>query len=977
MSITWLSVTLSGFGRYRDETTFRFAPGVNVYLAGNEAGKTTLAAGLAAIIYGLPATADPRAFGQGRYKNWDDPARFAGELNLQAGTQQYRILRNFANNRVSLQRLIDAKWQEEVGGEHKPGARKPNLAYEKKITELLGINSRELFMATFFVGQPLPQDENINPEIQQLISGSGAHYRDALDSLLAQAKAITRYTGRLGLTGQDMRNHRELELLEDEIATVGQSVRDSEETLLSLQNTSEELSTLRRNRQLQSEELQKKEEMLSGWQKWRNLRERYTDSLQRQNVLSLAVEQGKKLQGDIQEKKRRLNLIMPGDCQDADEMPDFATLGPTPLQTVEEAKEAAKRLHSDWQTFLADLEQLDLLESRLAGDYSLFEEAEPTLLEQLAAYNALRYRLETEKSKAAADFQRLRRLEEDCRATREDFDAEFADLADLPENAAELIDKKLQLLNKMRREKEIKRPTGKSWLPATAAAALMGGAAFWLSRVIWLSGAVAAATAFVVLYILAQIKRNRQASAGKKSLGELDACLQQVEAQLGQHAFADEAALGELRMRLKQRQRAAARVQEMAEALPPAHAREAVAVARESADNAYNSFLEQAKPFLRSFTDIETAYETWRDMLRKAAGLRESVASFVRRQGTEVEPGQLMTLSPAKLSYPWPVLASLAGVYDSRAHTAETLMSWLGQRDAAWWQKAINDAKKFAQTQQEATALLQEIQNCRQELSGLLAAHGAADLGQLQNVLTDATNRAVRILQDWEQVIEAHPGLPGTGEQDPHNLAEFFRNLEAETARLREEDTRLHETIRQLEIVQSRLQGKAPHNLAALQERQRDLTEKRGRLQREKAALKLAYTELSDAIQNFSSSYRQELAQKASEIFCRITGQRERKLELDENFNIGVTEEGRAVSPAQLSQGTRDQLYISLRLAIADLLAADVRLPFILDDPFLNWDENRLEIIGTTLAQIGQNRQVILLSHRQEYAHWGTHCQKS
>lgn len=132
MSITWLSVTLSGFGRYREETTFRFAPGVNVCLAGNEAGKTTLAAGLAAIIYGLPATADPRAFGQGRYKNWDDPARFAGELNLQAGTQQYRILRNFANNRVSLQRLIDAKWQEEVGGEHKPGARKPNLAYEKK-----------------------------------------------------------------------------------------------------------------------------------------------------------------------------------------------------------------------------------------------------------------------------------------------------------------------------------------------------------------------------------------------------------------------------------------------------------------------------------------------------------------------------------------------------------------------------------------------------------------------------------------------------------------------------------------------------------------------------------------------------------------------------------------------------------------------------------------------------------------------------
>ncbi|NLG69521.1 MAG: hypothetical protein GX496_08180 [Firmicutes bacterium] len=76
--------------------------------------------------------------------------------------------------------------------------------------------------------------------------------------------------------------------------------------------------------------------------------------------------------------------------------------------------------------------------------------------------------------------------------------------------------------------------------------------------------------------------------------------------------------------------------------------------------------------------------------------------------------------------------------------------------------------------------------------------------------------------------------------------------------------------------------------------------------------------------------------------------------------------------PAQLSKGAQDQLYLSLRLAIADLMASDLRLPFIFDDPFLNCDDERLRRIRETLDAIAAGgRQVLLFSHRPDFTTWG------
>ena len=67
---------------------------------------------------------------------------------------------------------------------------------------------------------------------------------------------------------------------------------------------------------------------------------------------------------------------------------------------------------------------------------------------------------------------------------------------------------------------------------------------------------------------------------------------------------------------------------------------------------------------------------------------------------------------------------------------------------------------------------------------------------------------------------------------------------------------------------------------------------------------------------------------------------------------------------AGLSEGTRDQLYLALRLAALELhLAQATPLPFVADDLFINFDDARATAGMHALRGLAQHTQVIFLSH--------------
>jgi len=65
-----------------------------------------------------------------------------------------------------------------------------------------------------------------------------------------------------------------------------------------------------------------------------------------------------------------------------------------------------------------------------------------------------------------------------------------------------------------------------------------------------------------------------------------------------------------------------------------------------------------------------------------------------------------------------------------------------------------------------------------------------------------------------------------------------------------------------------------------------------------------------------------------------------------------------------MSDGTRDQLYMALRLAALELhLEQATTLPFIADDLFVNYDNARSKAGLEALRKLSEQTQVLFLSH--------------
>ena len=87
---------------------------------------------------------------------------------------------------------------------------------------------------------------------------------------------------------------------------------------------------------------------------------------------------------------------------------------------------------------------------------------------------------------------------------------------------------------------------------------------------------------------------------------------------------------------------------------------------------------------------------------------------------------------------------------------------------------------------------------------------------------------------------------------------------------------------------------------------------------------------------------------------------------LEQDFTLQVIEgASRLARPlAALSSGTRDQVWLALRLAMCHrLLPGDV--PLILDDALVNFDETRAKAAVELLKAEAETRQVILFTCRK------------
>lgn len=143
------------------------------------------------------------------------------------------------------------------------------------------------------------------------------------------------------------------------------------------------------------------------------------------------------------------------------------------------------------------------------------------------------------------------------------------------------------------------------------------------------------------------------------------------------------------------------------------------------------------------------------------------------------------------------------------------------------------------------------------------------------------------------------------------------------------------------------------------------------RLSEQYLRVKLASKLLQLEIERYREEHQDPVLKIASNYFSELTCGSFSGLHTDiddkaEPILIGVRPEGRRVAVGGMSSGTRDQLYLALRLATLEWrLESQEPMPFIVDDILINFDDERSRATLEALAKLALRNQVILFTHHR------------
>ena len=142
-----------------------------------------------------------------------------------------------------------------------------------------------------------------------------------------------------------------------------------------------------------------------------------------------------------------------------------------------------------------------------------------------------------------------------------------------------------------------------------------------------------------------------------------------------------------------------------------------------------------------------------------------------------------------------------------------------------------------------------------------------------------------------------------------------------------------------------------------------------GRHARRFAVLRMAITLLSREIERYRQENQGPVLRRASELFPRLTLERYRELRVDFSDADAaelrcVRADGRDLSIAELSDGTRDQLYLALRLASLERYAVRSEpVPLVFDDILIHFDDERATAALQVIDELSSTFQVLFFTH--------------
>ncbi|MFD2924351.1 ATP-binding protein [Halobacillus naozhouensis] len=316
------------------------------------------------------------------------------------------------------------------------------------------------------------------------------------------------------------------------------------------------------------------------------------------------------------------------------------------------------------------------------------------------------------------------------------------------------------------------------------------------------------------------------------------------------------------------------------------------------------------------------------------------------------------------------------GVNPNMAENYRQLEEWI-QRQQASMSENKRLQEEIEGLEKDLEDLDHQIAPFTTEKTGLLEKASAQDLDAFYEKAHAAARKREQ-LQRKEQLIVQIEGVLNKHDQeqfkiweeakDPSELEVELEETDRELQTAAEEQNTLIQDIaarkNRLELLESSEEhSKYMHQLA----NQREVFQEQAK---EWAVYQMASQILKATKTRYQENHLPAVIKRAEEFFRRLTFEKYGRLFIDPEAG-GLTVEdqwGHVYKTGELSRGTADQLYVALRLALGDSMSETIQAPFIVDDAFVHFDEERREVMMDLLASLAHGNQIILFTYQKQLA---------
>ena len=370
-----------------------------------------------------------------------------------------------------------------------------------------------------------------------------------------------------------------------------------------------------------------------------------------------------------------------------------------------------------------------------------------------------------------------------------------------------------------------------------------------------------------------------------------------------------------------------------------------------------NASSEEASARLKQFAELEDALDTL-DSSRAEQATAEATVSQLEDEVVRI---------------------CEAAEYDrsNRPHdaVAETLHDRLeeAEKTAQRYQSLVERIKECDKTAAQAE---QSLQLAETDLAKLKASANCETLAELVEAETRSAEheRLTQEIAAIETRLVTASALPLQEllvQAEGNDLVQVKSDLDRITLELKEctsDVEALHAKLIEAKSALGRVDGEA--TAAAAEQTSADAAARLANLVVSYSSARLASTILADVIETYQQRYQGPLLARASELFATITGGRFSKVatDFDEDMTIlvGVRANGKRERVNNLSSGTRDQLFLALRLAaIESHVSNQEPMPVVVDDIVINFDDAAAGATFKVLAELSRKTQVLFFTHHE------------